>query len=300
LARRMSPRLLPLGQCRRVPCQGRGRVMGLAYAEVDRIAKMIPPDPSITLREALGSESQLNELYKNDPKISQLIETALSLEGLNRHASIHAAGVVIADKPLNNYMPLFKTADEKISTGYSMTVLEKIGLLKVDFLGLRTLTVIDSTLKVIKDTQGRAIDIEDIPLDDPPTYKLLASSQTIGVFQLESSGMRDLLKKLEPQRFEDLIALLALYRPGPIGSGMLDDFMQRKHNRISIKYDHKKLEAFLKETYGIMVYQEQIMQIASSLAGFSLSQADILRRAMSKKIPEIMEQTEKEFCFGLC
>jgi len=275
-----------------------GRVMAMSYADVDRIAKMIPPDPSITLKDALGSETELKNMYKNDPQITKLVDTALTLEGLNRHASIHAAGVVIADKPLDNYMPLFKSADEQITTGYSMGILEKIGLLKVDFLGLRTLTVIDETVKLIQQTQGKAIDIKNLPLDDPNTYKLLASSQTIGVFQVESSGMRDLLKKLEPSRFEDLVALLALYRPGPIGSGMLNDFMQRKHNRVPIKYDHKKLEAILRETYGIMVYQEQIMQIASSLAGFSLSQADLLRRAMSKKIPEVMEKERNHFVLG--
>jgi DNA polymerase-3 subunit alpha len=275
-----------------------GRVMGMSYADVDRIAKMMPHEPGTTLKDALESEAELKSLYKNDSQIKQLIDTGLSLEGLNRHASVHAAGVVIADKPLDNYMPLFKTQDDQITTGYSMTMLEKAGLLKVDFLGLRTLTVIDQTLKIIKETRGKDITIEEILLDDPKTYKLLASAQTIGVFQVESSGMRDLLKKLEPEKFEDLIALLALYRPGPIGSGMLDDFIQRKHGRIPIKYDHKKLETILKETYGIMVYQEQIMQIVSSLAGFSLIQADLLRRAMSKKIPEVMERQRQNFVLG--
>jgi DNA polymerase-3 subunit alpha len=275
-----------------------GRVMGLAYADVDRIAKMIPPDPSLTLKDALESESELKNLYKNDPQITKLIVTALSLEGLNRHASTHAAGVVITDKPLDNYMPLFETQDGQITTGYSMTVLEKIGLLKVDFLGLRTLTVIDQTQKIIQKTRGQNIDIDNIPLDDSNTYKLLTSGQTIGIFQVESSGMRDLLKKLEPERFEDVIALLALYRPGPIGSGMLDDFMQRRHNRVPIKYNHPKLETILKETYGIIVYQEQIMQIVSDLAGFSLAQADLLRRAIAKKIPEVMEQQRKNFILG--
>ncbi|MBN1914182.1 MAG: DNA polymerase III subunit alpha [Candidatus Omnitrophica bacterium] len=275
-----------------------GRVMGMSYADVDRIAKMIPPDPNISLKDALSNEPELGNLYKNDAQIKQLIDTALPLEGLNRHASIHAAGVVIADKPLNTYMPLFKSQDDQVTTGYSMSALEKIGLLKVDFLGLRTLTVIDSTAKIIGETQGKEVDVEEIPLDDANTYKLLGSSQTMGVFQLESSGMRDLLRKLEPKVFEDIIALLALYRPGPIGSGMLDDFMRRKHNTSLVRYDHKNLEPILKETYGIMVYQEQIMQIASDIAGFSLSQADLLRRAMSKKIPEVMEQQRKNFIIG--
>lgn len=275
-----------------------GRVMGISYAEVDRIAKMIPAELDMTLKKALENESELHNLFKNNPDINKLITTALSLEGLNRHASVHAAGVVIADKPLNNYSPLFKTSDDQITTGFSMGILEKIGLLKVDFLGLRTLTVIDQALKIIKETRKEDIVIEGIPLDDPKTYRLLASAQTIGIFQVESSGMRDLLKKLEPQRFEDLIALLALYRPGPIGSGMLDDFMKRKHNLIPIRYEHPKLEPILKETYGIMVYQEQIMQVASVLAGFSLAQADILRKAMGKKIPEVMEKQRSNFIHG--
>jgi DNA polymerase-3 subunit alpha len=275
-----------------------GRVMAIPYADVDRIAKMIPAELDMTLKKAMESEPELSNLYRNDPVITKLINTALSLEGLNRHASVHAAGVIIADKPLNNYMPIFKTSDDQVTTGYSMSTLEKIGLLKVDFLGLKTLTVIDETLKLIKKTRGIEININNLPLDDANTYKLLASSHTIGVFQVESSGMRDLLKKLVPERFEDLIALLALYRPGPIGSGMLDDFMKRKHGLIPIRYEHPKLEPVLKETYGIMVYQEQIMQIASTLAGFSLAQADILRKAMGKKIPEVMEKQRSNFVRG--
>ncbi|MDO8662630.1 MAG: DNA polymerase III subunit alpha [Candidatus Omnitrophota bacterium] len=275
-----------------------GRVMAMSYADVDRIAKMIPPELDMTLKKALESEPELNNLYKNDPEITKLINTGLALEGLNRHASVHAAGVVIADKPLSNYSPLFKTTDDQITTGFSMGILEKIGLLKVDFLGLRTLTVIDQAVKIIKQTQGKDIDIQKLPLDDAKTYELLASSHTMGVFQVESSGMRDLLKKLEPERFEDLIALLALYRPGPIGSGMLNDFMKRKHKLIPVKYEHPKLESILKDTYGIMVYQEQIMQIASVLGGFSLAQADILRKAMGKKIPEVMEKQRSNFIHG--
>jgi DNA polymerase-3 subunit alpha len=275
-----------------------GRVMGISYADVDRIAKMIPAELDMSLKKALDGEPELNNLYRNDPQIHKLITTALSLEGLNRHASVHAAGVVIADKPLSNYSPLFKTSDDQITTGFSMGILEKIGLLKVDFLGLRTLTVIDQAIKIIKKTKGIDIDIVKLPLDDPKTYKLLTSAQTMGIFQIESSGMRDLLKKLEPEKFEDIIALLALYRPGPIGSGMLDDFIKRKHNLIPIKYEHPKLESILKETYGIMVYQEQIMQAASILAGFSLAQADILRKAMGKKIPEVMEKQRSNFIHG--
>ncbi|MBL7130413.1 MAG: DNA polymerase III subunit alpha [Candidatus Omnitrophica bacterium] len=275
-----------------------GRVMGMSYQEVDKIAKSIPPDPNITLMDALTNEQELRTMYTNNPEIKKLIDTALILEGLTRHASIHAAGVVIADTALTDYLPLYKTQDDQIITGYAMSPLEKIGLLKMDFLGLRTLTVISESIKIVERTQGKIIDISDIPLDDPNTFKLLNSAQTIGIFQLESSGMRDLLRKLEPSKFEDLIALLALYRPGPIGSGMLDDFIQRKHGRKSIKYDHPKLESVLKETYGIIVYQEQVMQIASELAGFSLSEADLLRRAMAKKIPEVMEQQRRKFVEG--
>ncbi len=275
-----------------------GRVMGMSYADVDRIAKMIPPDPHISLKDALESESELKNLYKTDEQIKRLIEIALSLEGLLRHASVHAAGVVIADSPLTDYMPLFKSADDQITTGFSMDTLGKIGLLKVDFLGLRTLTVIQETVNLIRQRAGKAIDIEKIDLSDLRTFKLLCSAQTIGVFQLESSGMRDLLRKLEPERFEDLIALLALYRPGPIGSGMLDDFIKRRHGQVAVRYDHKKLEPLLKDTYGIIVYQEQVMQIASQLGGFSLTSADRLRRAMSKKIPEVMEEERKNFIHG--
>lgn len=275
-----------------------GRSMGMSYSEVDRIAKMIPFELDITLKEALEREPELMNLYKNNPRITKLIDVALSLEGLCRHASIHAAGVVIADQPLTEYMPLFKTSDGRVSTGYSMQALEKIGLLKVDFLGLRTLTVIKETINLIKERRGVSLKIEEIPLDDALTFKLLACAQTIGIFQLESAGMRDLLKKLVPEKIEDLIALLALYRPGPMGSGMLQDFIQRRHNHASIKYEHKKLEPILKETYGILVYQEQVMQIVSELAGFSLSQADILRRAISKKNSHVMEQQRKNFISG--
>ncbi|MFH1338795.1 MAG: DNA polymerase III subunit alpha [Candidatus Omnitrophota bacterium] len=275
-----------------------GRVMGISYADVDKLAKMIPPDPHISLMDALESENELKNLYRTDEQIKKLIEIALSLEGLLRHASVHAAGVVIADAPLTDYMPLFKSGDDQITTGFSMDALGKIGLLKVDFLGLRTLTVIQETANLIRQRTGKAVDIEKIDLTDAKTFKLLCSAQTMGIFQLESSGMRDLLRKLEPERFEDLIALLALYRPGPIGSGMLDDFIKRRHGKVAVRYDHKSLEPILKDTYGIIVYQEQVMQIASQLGGFTLTSADRLRRAMSKKIPEVMEEQRKNFILG--
>jgi DNA polymerase-3 subunit alpha len=275
-----------------------GRALGMPYADVDKIAKLIPNDLNITISQALEKEEELRNLYKNDPKIMQLIDTSLVLEGLTRHASTHAAGIVISEAPLVNYVPLYKIQDGQITTAYPMGSLEKIGLLKMDMLGLRTLTVISEALKILKRTKGTELDIDAIPLDDKKTYRMLANAESRGVFQLESSGMRDLLKKLKPERFEDIIALLALFRPGPIGSGMLDDFMKRKHGEIKIRYDHPQLEPILKETCGVILYQEQVMRIASNLAGFTLGQADILRRAVSKKTPEVMIQMREHFVTG--
>jgi len=275
-----------------------GRAMGMAYADVDRIAKLIPNDLNITLTQALKQEPELMEMYRTDSRIRELIDISKKLEGLTRHASTHAAGVVISEKPLDNYVPLFKTTEDMITTGIPMTSLEKVGLLKMDFLGLRTLTVINETLKILKRTKNTDIEIDKIPLDNPATFKLLSNAESIGLFQLESSGMRDLLRKLKPDKFEDIISLLALFRPGPIGSGMLDDFMKRRHGEIKIRYDHPMLEPILKETYGIIVFQEQVMRIASNLAGFSLAEADNLRRAISKKTPEVMTEAKKDFIEG--
>ena len=275
-----------------------GRVMGMPYAEVDRIAKLIPNELNISLERALQIEPELAELYNNEPNITKLIDISRKLEGLTRHASTHAAGVVISQDDLTNYVPLFQTSDGQITTGVPMNSLEKIGLLKMDFLGLKTLTVISESIKIIKRARSKDLDIEKLPLDDEKTYKLLANAESAGVFQLESSGMRDLLKKLKPEKFEEIIALLALFRPGPIGSGMLDDFIKRKHKTSQIKYDHPMLESVLKDTYGIIVFQEQIMRIASDLAGFSLAQADTLRRAISKKTPEIMVEARQNFVDG--
>ncbi|MDD5439358.1 MAG: DNA polymerase III subunit alpha [Candidatus Omnitrophica bacterium] len=275
-----------------------GRVLGLPYAEVDRIAKLIPNDLNITLEDAMNAEPELKSLYKTDPRMKQLIDISKRLEGLTRHASTHAAGVVIAEKPLDNYVPLFKTNDDMITTGYAMKSLEEIKLLKMDFLGLKTLTVIEQAVKIIKRTKGADVVIGTIPKDDPAAFKLLSDAETTGVFQLESSGMKDLLKKLKPERFEDIITLIALYRPGPIGSGMLDDYMHRRHGQVKVKYDHPLLEPILKDTYGIIVFQEQVMMIASQLAGFSLADADNLRRAMGKKTPEVMAEARKDFIEG--
>lgn len=275
-----------------------GRVMAIPYADVDKIAKLIPTELDITIDAALLREPELKSLYKTNPQITQLLDTSRILEGMTRHASTHAAGVVISQKPLRDHVPLFKTGDGQISTMFSMESLEKIGLLKMDFLGLRTLTVVDDTLKIIKRTQKKDIHWSDIPLDDVKTFEMLKNAQGIGIFQLESSGMRDILKKLKPDKFEDLIAILALYRPGPIGSGMVDEFIKRKHGQIAITYDHVSLEPILKDTYGIIVFQEQIMKIVNVLAGFSLAKADSLRRAISKKKEEEMKKVQEDFVQG--
>lgn len=275
-----------------------GRVMAMPYAEVDRIAKLIPAELDITIQTALEREPELKSLYKTNAQVTQLIDTSKILEGMTRHASTHAAGVVISERPLREHVPLFKTGDGQISTMYSMESLEKIGLLKMDFLGLRTLTVIDDTLKIIKRIQKIEVDWAKIPLDDPKTFDHLSRAQSIGVFQLESSGMRDILKKLRPDKFEDLIAILALYRPGPIGSGMVDEFIKRKHGLIPITYDHPWLEPILNDTYGIIVFQEQIMKIVNILAGFSLGKSDSLRRAISKKKEEVMQEARQDFVKG--
>ena len=275
-----------------------GRVMNMPYAEVDRLAKLIPNELDITLSRALATVPELAQLYQTNDQVRTLIDTAMPLEGLTRHASTHAAGLTIVDKPLVHYMPLFRSSDGQVTTGFDMTALEHLGLLKIDLLGLRTLTVLDDALKLIYRTRQLSLDLDTLPSDDPATYALLSRADTIGIFQLESSGMRDLLRKLKPSQFEDVIAVLALYRPGPIGSGMLDEFMKRKHGQIAITYEHPRLEAILKPTYGVIVYQEQVMRIASDLGGFSLAQADLLRRAMGKKIAEVMEAQRKAFVDG--
>ena len=274
-----------------------GRVMGLPYGEVDRISKLIPLELKITLKQAMEKEPQLKEMVANDVRIAQLMETSQALEGLSRHASIHAAGVVISDVPLTEHVPLYKTEDQ-VCTQYTMKDLEKIGLLKMDFLGLKTLTVINEAVKIIQKTKGVKVDASRLPEDDPATYEMLTKGDALGVFQLESSGMRDLLKKMKPNKFEHLVALLALYRPGPLQSGMVDDFVKRMHDPKLIKYDHPALEPSLKETYGVILYQEQVMRIVSDLAGFSLAQADSLRRAIGKKIPEVMAKEKKAFMEG--
>ena len=275
-----------------------GRVMGVPYGDVDRLAKLIPNALGITLELALKTEPQLKELAEKDEKIKKLIEVAKMLEGFPRHASTHAAGVVISDQPLVNFLPLYRGQHDETVTQYDMKAVEKVGLIKFDFLGLKTLTVLDDTIKLIEKNHGKKIDLSTLPLDDPLVYKILGEADTSGVFQLESSGMTDLVAKLKPNRFADLIALVALFRPGPLGSGMVDDFIARKHGRTPIRYELPQLEEILADTYGIILYQEQVMQIASRLANFSLGDADILRRAMGKKNAEEMAKQREKFLSG--
>jgi len=275
-----------------------GRAMAVSYADADHIAKLIPNEIGISIEDAIQVEPRLRELMETDRIAKDLLSTAQVLEGLNRHASIHAAGVVISDKPLTDHVPLFKSTDGQITTAYDMDGISKIGLLKMDFLGLRTLTVIDDALKLIKQHKGITLDIETAALDDPKTYAMLALANASGVFQLESGGMRDLLKKMKPSEFEDLIAILALYRPGPMGSGMLDDFIKNKRGEKKVTYPHPKLEEVLKPSYGVILYQEQVMQISSILAGFNMTQADDLRKAMGKKIPAEMQKMRQFFIDG--
>jgi DNA polymerase-3 subunit alpha len=281
-----------------------GRVLDIPYSEVDKVAKLVPNTLGITLEKAMEQEPKLKEL-KKDPRMSELIEIALHLEGQVRHASKHAAGVVISQEPLTEYLPLFKTPKDEITTQFDMKGVEKIGLVKFDFLGLRTLTVIDKAVQTINQRLSTAplanreqFSIIRIPLDDAKTYELLSRGETAGIFQLESSGMRDIVIKMKPQCFEDLIALVALYRPGPLQSGMVDDFIKRKKGATKITYELPQLEPILKDTYGVIVYQEQVMQIARSLAGYSLGGADLLRRAMGKKDPEVMAKEKIPFLKG--
>jgi len=275
-----------------------GRVLGIPYAEVDRIAKLIPNKIDITLAQALQQEAGLREAIAKDTRIASLFEIAESLEGLARHASTHAAGVVIANKPLMEYLPLQRGQNSEVITQYSMKQVEAIGLVKFDFLGLKTLTVVDQTIHLIEKNRNLRVELSEIPLDDSEVYALLGAGSNLGIFQLESSGMRDLLTKLKPQRFKDIIALVALYRPGPLDSGMVGEFIKRKHGQESIRYELPALEEILRETYGVIVYQEQVMRIASALANFSLEDADNLRRAMSKKDAMEMERQKEKFLEG--
>lgn len=281
-----------------------GRVMGVPYAEVDKIAKLVPTRLGITLKEALDEEPKIRDAAKADPRVAELLIHAQKLEGLNRHASTHAAGIVISNKPLVDYLPLYKGQKGETVTQFAMKGVESIGLIKFDFLGLKTLTVIVDAVKIINARSpedgggGPPLDIDAIPMDDAKVWELLSKGETTGVFQLESSGMKELMIKLRPSTFEDVIALVALYRPGPLGSGMVDDFIRRKHGQIPIEYELPQLEPILKDTYGVIVYQEQVMKIAQVLADYSLGEADLLRRAMGKKIAAEMDKQKSRFLEG--
>jgi DNA polymerase-3 subunit alpha len=274
------------------------RVLGFSYGEADRIAKLVPGFPlNITLDESLEKAPALAEQVRRDPRVGELWSVAKALEGCTRHASVHASAVVISDEPLIERVPLYKDPKRpELITGYAMGPIEKLGLLKMDFLGLRNLTVISDTVRLIREARGVELDPERLPLDDARTYALLAEARTFGVFQLESGGMRDALRRLRPQRIEDVIAMVALYRPGPMD--LIDEFINRKHGRVPITYEHPSMEPHLRETYGIMVYQEQVMRLAAELAGFTLGEADTLRKAMGKKDRDLMAQQREKFIAG--
>jgi DNA polymerase-3 subunit alpha len=275
-----------------------GRVLDMSYAEVDKIAKMIPFDLKMTLDKALAESPSLQDAYQKDPKVKELIDISRRLEGTTRHASTHAAGVVISPVPLTDLVPLasFKGGAEGVTTQYDMKGVERIGLLKMDFLGLRTLTLIDNCVKMIAAQTGERLEIDLILTDDRKTYEMFTAGRTSGLFQFESDGMRDILKRFKPDRLEHLTALNALYRPGPMA--MIDDVVKRRHGHTKVTYDHPLLEPILSETYGIMVYQEQVMQIASALAGYTLGEADILRKAMGKKKADVMATQKGKFLKG--
>jgi len=275
-----------------------GRVLEMPYADVDRIAKQIPPALDMTLDKALAENPILKDMAAKDGKVKDVIDIGRRLEGMSRHASVHAAGVVIAPGPITDYAPLYKGQRDELTTQWNMKEVDRVGLLKMDFLGLSTLTLIDDCLKEIKRTEGVDLAIDQIPLDDPKTYKVFQEGAAFGIFQFESSGMRELLRRAKPTHIDDLIALNALYRPGPLKSGMVDDWVERKQGKREVKYDLKELEPILSETYGVIAYQEQVMRIAQAVAGFTLGQADVLRKAMGKKDPKVMAKQRAAFLEG--
>src|SRR2546426_700673 len=278
-----------------------GRALGFSFAETDTIAKLIPAPKQgfdYPLAESMRMEPRLPELIKNDPRVKTLMDHALRLEGLVRHASTHAAGVVLSNLPLVDHLPLFVDKEGGIVTQFDMSCVEKIGLVKFDFLGLKTLTLIHDCLNLIQHSRGERVDVARLPLDDKKTYRLLCDGNTTGVFQLESTGIREMTVRIRPNCFEDLVAILALYRPGPLDSGMAEQYIKRKHGKEKIKYLHPLLETILKDTYGVIGYQEQVMQIAQVLGGYSMGEADILRRAMGKKDSEEMASQRERFIQG--
>lgn len=275
-----------------------GRVLDMSYADVDRLTKLIPNVLNIKLADAIKAEPAISAAARQNPKIAEVLDVAQRLEGLARNAGVHAAGVVIAPQPLKEVVPLYRTNKDEIVTQYDMSGLEKLGLLKMDFLGLTTLTLVHDAIELIARHRGVQIVMEEIPLDDPATYDIFCKAFTSGIFQFESAGMRDILRRYQPSRIEDLCALNALYRPGPIQGGMVSDFIERKHGRTPVTYELPDLQPILEETYGVIVYQEQVMQIANRLAGYSLGEADLLRRAMGKKKAEEMEKQRQRFREG--
>ncbi len=276
-----------------------GRVLDMSFGDVDRVTKLVPGMPlNIKLKEAMSMEPGFEDSARKDPRVRDVLDTSLRIEGLARNSSVHAAGVVISPEPLKNLVPLYRTNKEEIVTQYDMSGLEKLSLLKMDFLGLTTLTLIEDALRNIEKRHGVTLVLEDLPLDDPASYEIFCKGFTSGVFQFESPGMRDILRRYQPSRIEDLTALNALYRPGPIQGGMLDDFIERKHGRRPITYDLPGLKEILEETYGVILYQEQVMQISSKIAGYSLGEADLLRRAMGKKKADEMAKQRERFVAG--
>ena len=274
-----------------------GRVMGMPYGQVDNIAKMIPNDPKMTIDKAMKLNKDLKNTYDENDTVRSLIDHSKVLEGMNRHASTHAAGIVIAPGPLTDYVPLYKNpSTNDITTQADMKSVEDLGLLKMDFLGLRNLTVIDKTLKIIKRRHNKEIDIRSIDLSDPKVFQLFAKGKTVGIFQFESSGMQEHLKSLQPEAFEDLIVMNSMYRPGPMGN--IPEYIKRKHGKSEIKYLHPSLEEILKESCGIIVYQEQVMQIANTVGGFTLAQSDLMRKAMGKKKKRLMAGFKTDFVNG--
>jgi DNA polymerase-3 subunit alpha len=275
-----------------------GRVLDMSFADVERLTKLVPSVLNITLDDAMKAEPGFGELERKDPRVAEILQVALRLEGMARNCSVHAAGVVISPQPLKELVPLYRTNREEIVTQFDMGGLEKLQLLKMDFLGLTTLTLIDDALKLIEKRHGVLLVPEELPLDDPATYEIFSKALTSGIFQFESPGMQDILRRYHPTRIEDLTALNALYRPGPLQGGMVDDFIDRKQGRKAVAYDLPELKALLEETYGVIVYQEQVMQISNVLAGYSLGEADILRRAMGKKKAEEMAAQRQRFIKG--
>ena len=272
-----------------------GRVMGISYSDVDKVAKEIPFALNMTIEKALDLNPNLRKIYNEDEKARELIDVAKNVEGLPRHASTHAAGVVISKEPVDHYVPLY-TQDNAVTTQFPMTTLEELGLLKMDFLGLRTLTVIQKAIDIILRTRNITIDFSNSDYDDKAVYELLSSGDTLGVFQLESSGMRQFMKELKPETFEDIVAGISLYRPGPMDSIPL--YIKNKNNPDSVVYDHESIRPILEVTRGILVYQEQVMQVVRDLAGYSYGRSDLVRRAMSKKKMDVMEEERRNFVYG--